>query len=207
LQTPIAQQPVGQVAALQATATQLPPMHLKPAPQAGDVPQTQLPVTEQPLAISGSHAVQAAPFAPHAVAVRAVVQVEPAQHPLGQFAPLHVFATHEPETQRWFAPQAAPDPHRQLPPVHESAALALQATHAAPAVPQVEIALVLQTPAAQQPVGQEAESQTHCPPAHRVPGPHAGPVPQAQLPWGQPSARAGSQAWQAAPGFAQLESD
>jgi hypothetical protein len=62
------------------------------------------------------------------------MQVFPAQHPLGHDVASH---TQAPLTQRWPAPQAGPVPQVQLPFVQLSALVALQATHAAPLVPQL----------------------------------------------------------------------
>ncbi len=98
-------------------------------------------------------------------------------------------------------------PHLHAPPVQLFDALGLHATQAAPAVPQVAAVLALQTSPTQQPLAHEVASQTHWLLRQRVPGPHAGPEPQVQVPLVQLSAVVAVQAWQAAPGWAQLDSD
>lgn len=63
---------------------------------------------------------------------------------------------------------------------------------------------MVHTPAAQQPDGQEAASQTQAPSSHRCPGAHAGFTPQRQPPPEQASARFGSQLTHALPSSPQV---
>ncbi len=207
LQTPIAQQPLGHVVALQAIGMQLPPMHLFPAAQAGLAPHWHAPAAEHESAIRGSQEAQAAPAAPQAVAVRAVVHVEPVQQPFGQLAAVHGLLTQVLLMHCWLAPHAGPVPHLQAPVVQLLDAFGLHATQAAPRVPQVDDVLVWQTFPAQQPLAHDVASQTHWLLRQRVPGPHAGPEPQVHVPEVQLLAVVALQATHAAPGSAQLDSD
>jgi hypothetical protein len=101
LHTPLAQQPVGHVWALQAIGTQAPAVHLNEAPHAAPVPHAQAPAAVQLSAALASQAEHAAPPLPHAEKDRdVVVQTVPAQQPVGQFAAVHVFATQAPATHR-----------------------------------------------------------------------------------------------------------
>ena len=103
-QTLLAQQPIGQEAALH---THAPLTHACPARQAAPFPQRQTPAVQRPF--SALQAAQAAPPVPQAIAVLPAWQVLPAQQPIGQEAALQ---THWLLTQRWPAPQAAPLPQR-----------------------------------------------------------------------------------------------
>lgn len=96
----------------------------------------------QTSAINGSHAAHAAPVAPQEVTVRAVTHVEPEQQPLGQLAAVHGLVTQVLLRHCWLAPHAGPVPHLHAPPVQLLDALGLQATQAAPSVPQVAEVLV-----------------------------------------------------------------
>jgi hypothetical protein len=82
------------------------------------------------------------------------------------------------------APHAAPFPHAQAPVTgsHPSAAVALQAIHAPPPVPQVLRDGTLQTPLAQQPLGQDWALHTHAPATQTVPVVQAGLVLQRHSP-------------------------
>ena len=129
-------------------------------------------------------------------------QLVPAQQPCGQEVRSQ---TQAPATQRCPAPHGGPDPHWQVPVVvQRSELLTAQAKHVPPFTPQVVIEAGRQTPAAQQPAGQDRASQTQLPLAQRWPATHAAPEPHAQLPPGvQVSASAGSQEIHAAPGAPQ----
>jgi hypothetical protein len=69
-----------------------------------------------------------------------------------------------------------------------SARTVSQATHVAPAVPQVPNARVLHVAPSQQPSGHDVESQTHCPARQRWPVVHAALPPHVQAPAVHPSA-------------------
>jgi len=81
------------------------------------------------------------------------------------------------------------------------------ATQAAPSVPQVERDEVVHTAPAQQPVGQDPESQTHEPAEHTWPVPHADPAPHLHAPAAQLSAVPGTHATHAAPPVPHAPSD
>ena len=70
---------------------------------------------------------------------------------MAQLAALH---THAPPTQARPAPQAAPVPHLQVPPLQVSAVAGLHAEQAAPPLPQVAVELAWHTPLEQHPLGQ-----------------------------------------------------
>ena len=95
----------------------------------------------------------------------------------------------------------------QLPFAHVSAFDGSQVTHAAPPVPQVAGDGLMQLLPEQQPFGHEDELHTHCPFTHCCPAPHAGPTPQAQLPFRQVSAVVGSQITHVSPSVPQVVSD
>jgi hypothetical protein len=97
LQTLPLQQPEGQLAALH---TQVPPTQAEPAAHAAPPPQEQLPPLQVSLA---PHAMQDEPLSPQA-AVVLVVQVSPAQQPVGQLVESQ---THLPPRQRCPLPHAA----------------------------------------------------------------------------------------------------
>lgn len=108
-------------------------------------------------------------------------QLVPLQQPPGQLV--------ESQTQvpvrshRWPGPQGAEGPQRQLPLVQRSALAAGHARQAPPSAPQAPNDVPgRQTFPSQQPVGQLLTSQMQLPLRQRCPGPHAGPVPQVQLP-------------------------
>lgn len=186
-----AQQPLGQLAALQGPPVQTPLLHVWPAPHAGPGPQRHSPFAEQVLAREGSHATQVSPPTPHDVRFR-TVHVEPLQHPAGQLVASHA---HWPPTQRWPVAQAGPPPQPQLPLVHESVRVRSQVAHEAPAAPQLEIEAALHVEPTQHPAAHDAASHTHAPPAHRCPAAHAAPVPHWHAPSAlHESAAAGSQA-------------
>lgn len=164
------QHPVHEV----ALHTQAPPTHCWPSAHGGPAPQRHLPAEEQPSALTGSQATQAAPPVPQARS-EGTRHRSPSQQPPGQLAhKLQVPDEH-------FRPGA-------------------QARHAAPPTPH---ALALspgrQTFPSQQP-SQLLRSQTHAPRTHRCPGPQAGPLPQRHSPVeAQVSAEAVSQGTHAEP--------
>ena len=100
------------------------------------------------------------PIVPHAVPVVGELHtVPPVQHPLGHDAELHTHAPFKhvcPTAQGWPCPQLQAPADEQL-----SASLAVQATHAAPSVPQVANPEVVHVLPLQHPLGHDAELQTH----------------------------------------------
>ena len=103
----IAVSPARHVAPLQqpaheaASHTHAPPEHRCPAEHAARPPHVQFPAALQP-SDRRSHATQAAPGAPHAVAVGGETQVAPEQQPDAQLVALqlvHTPPTHEPLAQ------------------------------------------------------------------------------------------------------------
>lgn len=180
-QAPWAQQPVGHEVASQMHA---PPTHRRPAPHGAEAPQAQPPFVQRSAAVV-LHAMQALPFVPHVKAV-GLAHTPNWQQPEGQ---LVASQTQAPDTHRWPAAQAAPAPHRQAPPTHESAP-APQVVQLAPLVPQAIRLDVWHAPLRQQPEGQLVASQTHWPPTQRWPAPHAAPAPHRHAPAVQRSAPA-----------------
>lgn len=89
----------------------------------------------------------------------------------------------------WPAPQAAPVPQWQLPPVQALPEVP-QLAQVAPLVPQALALGVTQTPALQQPLGHEVASHTQVPPRQRWPAAQAAEPPQWQAPPWQLSAPA-----------------
>ena len=85
---------------------QAPATHASPAPQGAFVPHLQLPPPQLSL-VSASHVPHAPPLVPQ-LALLGVLQVLPAQQPVGHEVASH---THAPPTQRWPTPHAAPLPH------------------------------------------------------------------------------------------------
>lgn len=149
---------------------------------------------------------QLPPPAPHDWALVPGMHVpSAAQQPLGHDRMSH---TQPLPMHRWPGRQAAPVPQRQAPAVEQlSARSRSHATQVEPMFPQAPRARSSQRLPAQQPLGQEPASHTHCPAAQRCPPPHAGPAPQRQVPSGeQPSALVASQVWQAPPPTPQASS-
>jgi hypothetical protein len=97
------------------------------------------------------------------------------------------------------AEQAGPVPQVQRPALEQPLAVAPQVPHDSPPVPHVDVDGVWQMAPAQQPFGQEAALQTHCPWTQACPVPHAGPDPQVHAPLVQPFAVVVSHAAHAAP--------
>ena len=195
------QQPPGHEVASQ---THAPPTQRAPLGHAALAPHTQAPAAEQALAVRSQRA-QAAPAGAQAVSERGR-QVDPAQHPLG-----HEVAsqTQLPPRQRWPAPQAEPAPQAHEPAaVQLSAVEGLQVVQAPPPAPQRASVAETQVVPSQQPFGQEVGSQTHAPATQRRPAPHAGPLPQAQLPVDeQRSAASASQPTHATPPTPQVSTE
>lgn len=121
------------------------------------------PPAEQLSAFDGLQAVQAPPPIPQAL-VLGVTHAPAAQQPLG-----HEVAsqTQAPPTQRLPEPQVGPLPHAHAPAVQRSAVVALQALHAAPALPQLSSDWPVQTLPAQQPDVQDAASHVQTPALQR----------------------------------------
>lgn len=176
-----AQQPFGQELASQ---TQAPLTHRAPLPQAGLLPQRQVPeVVLQLSASAGSQLTQVAPPTPQVVDDCAT-QAPPAQQPVGQDCALHV---QTPATQLVPALQAGLAPQRHAPVTEQlSARVASHVTHAAPPAPHavVDPALVQVEPE-QQPPWQLVALQSAQAPPRQSPllqvWQAAPPVPQALL--------------------------
>jgi hypothetical protein len=160
------QQPLAQEVASQ---THLPPEQRWPLTHAGPVPHAQAAVAEQLSALVGLQATHAPPPVPHAPSERGV-QLLPLQQLLGQEVALQ---THAPATHCWPLAHAGPEPQRHEPPPQLSAVIALQATHAAPAVPHALVDGETQVEPVQQPPGHEVALQpAHAPPVQLWPGGH-----------------------------------
>ncbi len=89
--------------------------------------------------------------------------VPPWQQPVGQDAASQM---HLPPEHTWPLPHAAPPPQVQLPLVEQPSPVVPQLAHVAPFVPHAIADGVVHVVPEQQPVGQDAESQTHFPPEH-----------------------------------------
>lgn len=127
-----------------------------PATHAALAPQRHPPDGEQLSASVGLHARHALPSVPQ-LDSDGVTHAPPLQHPAAHDAELHA---QRPETHCRPAPHAAPLPQSHWPEVAQlSAVKVLQATHAAPEVPQVPVAGASQLAPLQHPVGQLAEVQ------------------------------------------------
>ena len=181
------QQPLGQLAGLQAAPTQAPAAHCCPAKQAGLAPHWHWPATQ--LSERRSQARHTAPLAPHPVSVEGV-QTAPWQQPVEQV--LLSQATQAPPVQRWLPVHDGPAPQPQLPvPLQVSLVIGSQAAHSAPGAPQAVAVGVTQALLEQHPVRQVAAvhaGATQLPLTHCWPPPQAGPVPHLQLPAEQLSA-------------------
>jgi hypothetical protein len=155
LHAPSLQHPLGHDV---ASHTQRLPAQRCPSAHAGCPPQVHLPADEQASAVDASHATHVVPLAPHAVSPVVAWQAFPTQHPPHSATQLE-----------------------HAPPWHVSPIG--HAEHAAPPVPHA----VGSEPAPhvaplQHPVGHDVASQTHAPPAHRCPAPHAGAPPHVHAP-------------------------
>jgi hypothetical protein len=126
------------------------------------------------------HVEQVPPPAPHAAFVLPGSHVLPLQHVLHDV----LSQTHMPPEQCCPVEQAGWPPHVHLP---------VDSEHPSPVVPQLWHVLPsllhaapvggdVQTEPVQQPSGHDVELQTHCPPTHVCPVPHAGPAPQLHTP-------------------------
>lgn len=168
LQTPLLQQPSGQ---LMPSQTQAPARHSWCSAQAGSVPHWQLPSAEQLSARLTSQLTQVPPLTPQVKGLRCK-QLPSWQQPSGQEVESH---THRPSTQRappWQAedppqvhPPSAPQPSEPMP----------QARQMPPPCPQ-SLAVVAWTQVlpAQQPSGQELGVQRQAPFWHSNPAPQPG---------------------------------
>jgi hypothetical protein len=108
------------------------------------------------------------------------MHVVPAQQPPGHETASQMQA---PPKQRLPAPHAAPAPHWQVPAAEQpSPVVGSQVTQLLPAVPQLAALAVTHAPFAQQPVGHDCALHTQAPATQAVPAPHAGPLPQVQVP-------------------------
>lgn len=168
-----AQHPPGHVVASQMQA---PPEQRWPKPQALPEPHRQMPEVQVSLVFPQS--VQAPPPVPHAPTAPPAVQVLPTQHPTG-----HEVAsqTQVPEEHRWPAPQAALEPHLQVPPTHRFACRRLQSVQLPAPDPQVAIRVPFShTLPLQQPDPHPVASHTHPPETQCSPTPHGPPSPHPQ---------------------------
>ncbi len=126
------------------------------------------------------------PFAPQAAVVVPGWQVVPWQQPVGQDVASQM---HLPPEHTWPLPQAFPPPQVQLPLAEQPSPVVPQLAQVAPCVPHAVADGVVHVLPEQQPVGHDAASQTHWPPEHSCPAPHAAAPPQVQPPLAeQPSA-------------------
>lgn len=116
--------------------TQTPPEHACPLAQAAPVPHRQTPPELQLSEVVAEQLVQAEPELPQLPVVGGATQVFPEQQPPGQLTPSH---THTPPEHRWPAPQGAPVPHLQLPPLQLFAREVLHDVQAAPPLPHAEV--------------------------------------------------------------------
>jgi hypothetical protein len=200
----LTQQPEAHEAEVQR---QVPPTHWRPAPQAGPLPQPQVPLL-QTFATSGVHAVQLPPLVPQAEAF-AIWQVPlRSQQPFGQEVEL------QPQLPAGLTPvHCWPAPHALALPPHTHTRLALQVlllplqtAQAAPAFPHAAAVVpVWHLPVmSQQPVEHVDELQMQVPPWHFCPAWQAGPPPQLQVPLVQPSANCAVHAMHALPPPPQL---
>ncbi len=176
LQTPLLQQPLGQLVPSQ---TQAPARQCWCSAQAGSVPHRQLPSAEQVLERSRSQLTQVAPLAPHVAALRCK-QLPSWQQPEGQEVESQ---KHNPSTQRAPPWQGEDCPQAQPPSAPQPSAPLPQARQTPPPFPQ-SLAVVARTQVfpAQQPSGQELAVQmhepfTHSSPKASQPGSHAGGPP------------------------------
>jgi hypothetical protein len=104
-QTPLVQQPVGQVIALQ---THVPPMHIEPMPQEAFPWHVHAPLVGSQVSVFfPSQGTQALPPMPQ-VATEGALQTPPEQQPLGQDCALQ---TQAPPTQAVPAPHVGFAPH------------------------------------------------------------------------------------------------
>lgn len=139
-------------------------------------------VQESPVA----HIWHAPPLAPHAAVVLPGWHVLPWQQPVGHEA---ASQTHLPLEHACPLPQAVLPPQVQAPLAEQPSPVVPQLVHVAPLVPQAIADGVVHVVPEQQPLAHEAASQTHLPPAHSCPVPHAALPPQVQVPLAeQPSA-------------------
>ena len=168
LQTPLLQQPSGQLVPSQ---THAPARHSWCSPQAGSEPHWQLPSAEQLLARLGSQLTQVPPFTPHVEGLRCK-QLPAWQQPSGQDVESH---THSPSMQRAPPWQAGDPPQLHAPSAPQPSEPTPQARQTPPPGPQ-SLAVVAWTQVlpAQHPSGQELAVHTQEPFWHSSPPPQAG---------------------------------
>jgi hypothetical protein len=100
----------------------------------------------------GLHAAQLLAWMPQRLKVGGLTQAVPLQQPASQVVASH---TQLPPTQCWPEPQAAPEPHEQLPPLQPSATVELQPEQPRPPVPHwVLVGGEMQVAPEQQPLAQ-----------------------------------------------------
>jgi hypothetical protein len=171
-QLPPAQQPSGQLEALQ---THCPPAQSCPAEQATpDPPQAQPlgPQLSARVGLQERHA-EPAPDSPQEGKARGR-QVSALQQPPGQ---LSASQTHWAPSHLWPAPQAAPEPHRHPSTAQLSALSGAHEMQAAPPEPHWEkVRVRTQPPLVQQPWQLEASHGPQTPSVHSSPPVHASQV-------------------------------
>jgi hypothetical protein len=172
MQTFPLQHPLGHELALQ---THTPPEQICPLTHAAAPPHVQVPDVLHPSAVA-PHVEQLEPWSPHVV-VDCVSQTAPEQHPFGHDVASQM---HAPPEHRWPMPHAGLDPHLHAPAVQLSDDVELHATHDTPPVPHEAVDDVSQLEPLQQPVGHDDALQTHSPPEHTCPAPHAFALPHLQ---------------------------
>lgn len=185
------QQPVAHDAAVHVHT---PPVQTWPAAHGAPAPQRHAPFSQR--SADAAHTPHALPPAPHWFVPCEVMHWLAEQQPPGQLEPSQ---TQVPPTQRWPAAQTLPLPHAQAP-LRQVSARRSQLSQTRPPVAHAVVpgALTHMFPA-QHPEPQLAALHTHAPPTHAWPGAQAAPVPHAQAPSRQASARSGSQAPHAPP--------
>jgi len=162
--------------------THLPPEHACPVEHCAAPPQVHWPDDEHPSAFVASQALHAPPFDPHWGAVAGDTHWLPVvQHPFGHEVELQ---THWPcALHTCPTPQGGPCPQLHAPADEQLlASLEVQATHAAPSIPQVANAEVMHVFPLQHPFGHEVELQTQLPPLQICPAPQGAEVPQLHAP-------------------------
>jgi hypothetical protein len=183
------QQPPGHDEALH---TQTPDeLHTWPAAHGALPPQRHRPpVHALALLPQPTHAL---PPLPHCES-DGVVQVRPAQQPLGQLAESHAHAL---PVQCWLAGHAGPVPHPQLPSLRHALLVSIEhEAQAPPLLPHAPVECGLHVVPLQQPLGQLVAVQRHWPSTHSWPSPHGGLVPHRHWPLVHAGALRGSHAAQ-----------
>lgn len=177
----VVQHPFGQEEALHA---QTPPWHTWPVWHGLPEPHLHRPEVHRSASVV-EQATQLPPLPPQLAVEGEVMQVLPAQHPVGQDVESHL---QEPDTQCSPEGQRPPAPQEQDP-EEQVVPFVVQLMHAAPPLPHVESPLVSHCPLlVQQPLAHDVESHTQAPEMHRCPAAHGALVPHLHWPAVQRSA-------------------